>query len=100
MNQHRKIQRKIAGKKGKIEVPIKGKKRLDVLKGKKGVEVERSGDPRRISLALSRLKSKKTLKKELRVPQKDLDKATEIARKKRMKVVISNISGTKKRRIK
>jgi len=100
MGRHHKMQRQLAGTKGKTEVPLRGGKRLDVLKGRKAIEVERSGDPRRIALALNRLKVKRTLKKELKVPQKDLDKAVTIAKKKNIKVTITNLSGTKKRKIK
>ncbi|MCX7615952.1 MAG: hypothetical protein N2Z68_00950 [Patescibacteria group bacterium] len=97
MERHRQIQKQIARKKGKIEVPLTHKRRLDVLRKKKAIEIERSGSPERIVKALNRLKSKKTLSKELRVPQWDLDKAKEIGKKKKMRVVIKNISGTKKR---
>lgn len=96
MQRHRQIQKQIAGKRGKIEVPLRGRKRLDVLK-KKAIEIERSGDPKKIAKALSRLKSKKTLPKELSVPQRDIDKAKKIAEKKKMKFVIKNISGTRQR---
>ncbi|MBA7646661.1 hypothetical protein ES703_54427 [subsurface metagenome] len=98
--QHRRIQKKIAGKKGKVEIPISRKRKIDVQKGRKVVEIERSGDPKKISQALNRLKAKKGLKKEIRVPQKDLNKTKDIAKKKKMSVIIKNLSGTKIRSIK
>jgi len=94
---HKRIKNKIAGKSGKTEFVLKNKQRVDVIKGKKGCEVERS---QRILPALKRLKIMKTYKKELRVPQSNLKKAIEMALKIGFKGKISNLSGTKFKYIK
>lgn len=100
MNQHRKIQKKIAERKGKIEVSISRKRRLDVKKERQAIEIERSGNPVRIVQALSRLKAQRNFKKILLVPHKDLDKAKEIAKRKNINVVIQNLSRTSRRIVK
>ena len=94
---HKRLKRKFAGRKGKTEVPISRNRRLDAKRGKKALEVERSGN---IKKALLRLKTQRTLKKILRVPQKDLSKAANIAKTMKMKVVVTNLGGTKRRIIK
>jgi hypothetical protein len=91
---HRRLQSKLAGKKGKKEVPIKiGKKtrRRDVMTRKKVYEIERSGQPKRIKKALLRLQASKILK----VPNADLSIAAEIRGER--KITVSNLSGTKYR---
>ena len=97
---HRKAQRRLAGRGGRTEFPIPGRRRLDVKVGNRAVEIERSGQPPRISAALSRLRSQRNALKELRVPQRDLDKAAQIARKARMNVQVKNLSGTRRRQVK
>ena len=94
---HRQLQRKLAGGKGKIEVPIRGGRRVDVQKGRKVSEIERSGDPERIRQAIRRLRAKKTFKKELLVRDADLDKAKEIAQEEKGKLTIRNLSKTRRR---
>lgn len=94
---HGQLQRKLAGRKGKIEVPIRGGRRIDVQKGRKVSEIERSGDPERIRQAIRRLHAKKTFKKELLVRDADLDKAKEIAQKEKGKLTIQNLSKTRRR---
>jgi len=97
---HRTIAGHIAGRTGKREIPISGRRRLDVRRKLKVTEIERSGSSQRIKKALDRLKAKSTLKKELLVPQKDLDKAKKIAEKKKLPVLIQNLSKTQRRFIK
>jgi len=94
---HRQLQRKLAGGKGKIEVPIRGGRRVDAQKERKVSEIERSGDPERIRQAIRRLHAKKTFKKELLVRDADLDKAKEIAQKEKGKLTIQNLSKTRRR---
>ncbi|TET46249.1 hypothetical protein E3J62_04775 [candidate division TA06 bacterium] len=97
---HRRIQGRIAGRTGRREVPIKGRRRLDVKKGHRATEIERSGSRAGIQKSLSRLKTQKGVKRELLVPQKDLSKAKEIAQKKDMTVLIQNLSRSRRRIVK
>ena len=60
---HRRITRREAGKHGRTEVPIAGGRRLDVRKPREAVEVERSGAPKGIARALSRLKTQRNVRK-------------------------------------
>jgi len=90
---HRRHQKKAAGRKGRIEFPVDGI--LDVITPKKAIEIERSGKPERIRKALQRLAKTRKPHKILKVPNKDVTKACRITRKKRQKVTISNLSGTK-----
>ena len=91
---HKALKRRLAGKTGRTEVKIRGGERLDVQKGRVVAEVERHG---RIRQALLRLKTKKTLRKVLRVPQKDLEKAAAVAKAMKMRVTITNLRGTRRR---
>lgn len=95
---HKNLKNKLAGKSGKTEF-IKENYRLDVKKKRKVIEIEKSGN---INKALKRLSKFSNFKKELKVPQKDLLKAKIIALKKAniKKLTISNLSGTKKIKIK
>lgn len=97
---HKRIQGRVAGRTGRQEVPIRGGRRLDVKRGHRATEIERSGTRAGIQKSLSRLKSQKGVKRELLVPQKDLDKAKELARKKDMSVLIQNLSRSRRRIVK
>ena len=97
---HRRITRRQAGRRGRTEVPIPGGRRLDVRKPGEAGEVERSGNPQRIAQALSRLKTQRNVRKVLLVPQRDLDKAKDIAEKMKMNVLIQNLSKTRRRIVK
>ena len=90
---HRKHQKKAAGRRGQMEVRINGF--LDVETRKKAIEIERTGKPERIGKALQRLAKTKKPHKILRVPNQDVQKACRIARTRRQKVTISNLSGTR-----
>ena len=46
--QHARIAGRVAGSRGRTEVSISGKRKLDVKKGNIATEVERSSDPKRI----------------------------------------------------
>lgn len=92
---HRRHQRKAAGRQGQMEVHINGF--LDVRTPKKAIEFERTGRSERIKKALQRLAKTRKPHKILKVPNKDLSKACRIARERRQKVTISNLSGTKHR---
>lgn len=90
---HHRHQKKAAGRLGRIEVPINGF--LDVKTPKKAIEIERTGKSERIGKALQRLAKTRKPHKILKVPNKDVSKACRIARERRQKVTISNLSGTK-----
>lgn len=70
------------GNAAKKEVPIKGGRRLDAIRGHYTIEVERSGNKTGLNRALNRLKNQRNKSKILRVPQKDMEKAVEIAQRK------------------
>lgn len=90
---HRRHQRKAAGRRGQIEVHIDGF--LDVKTPKKTIEIERTGKSERIKKALQRLAKTRKPHKILKVPNKDVSKACRIARNRRQKVTISNLSSTR-----
>jgi len=94
---HKRAKNKAAGRNGRTEIPISRGRRLDAKNGHRATEIERSGSTRGISKALGRLKTQTNAKKELLVPNKDLDKAKNIAKKRGDNVLIQNISRTKRR---
>jgi len=90
-------------KKGKgnaklTEVAIPGRRRIDAIRGHFAIEVERGGTTNSINKALLKLKTQKNKKKILRVPHKDINKALELARKKKLKITVTNISKTKRKK--
>ena len=86
------------GNAARQEVSISGGRRLDAIRGNSAIEVERGGTTQAINKALSRLKTQTNKSKILRVPQDDMDMATELARKKNMKVTVTNLSKTKRKK--
>jgi len=80
------------------EVPIPGGRRLDAIRGRAAIEVERGGTPREIDQALSRLATQRNRPKILRVPQQDMDLAVERARAKGMNVTVTNLAKTKRKK--
>ena len=90
---HRRHQKKAAGRRGQIEVHIDGF--LDARTPKKAIEIERTGKSERIERALQRLAKVRKPHKILKVPNKDLSKACRIARRRRQKVTISNLSSSR-----
>ena len=91
--------KKAKGNAAKKEVPIKGGRRLDAIRGHYAIEVERSGSKSGLNKALSRLKTQTNKSKILRVPQKDMEKAIEIAGHKGINVTITNLGKTKRKHI-
>ncbi len=91
-------------KKGKTgarkEVPISGGRKLDSIRGNTAIEVERGGNKQSINKALSRLSTQSNKSKLLKVPQKDIEMAVDLAINKKMNVVVSNLSGTKRKKTK
>lgn len=82
----------------RTEVPISRGRRLDAIRGRFAIEVERSGSRQGINRALSRLRTQTNKSKILRVPDRDMDKAVALARKKHMNVAVTNLSKNKRRR--
>jgi len=80
------------GSAARTEVPIPGNRRLDALRGTSAIEVERSGQGRKIDQALSRLATQANKSKILRVPQNDMPLAAEHVQKSGMKVTVTNLS--------
>lgn len=98
-SKHKKAKRKAAGKSGRTEVALKGKKRLDAATRKTATEIEYSGTMDGLVRAARRLKASWKPRKVLQVPQKDLSKAAEAMRKAGVSGTVKNISGTKRRSI-
>lgn len=92
---HKRIKSKVAGKSGRKEVPIKGRRRLDVMTKHKAVEIERGG-PSRIEKAARRLKASRKSQKVLIVPLKSMSKARKVMRKVSVSGTVRNISGSKR----
>ena len=88
--------RKGKGNAARTEVPIPGKRRLDAIRGKSAIEVERGGTPQKIDQALARLKTQTSKNKILRVPQNDMKMAADRVEKKNMKITVTNLSKTKR----
>jgi len=96
---HKRLKNKLAGKQGETEVPLPGGQRLDAANKDTAFEVENSGNPDLIKLALQRLNKSKKRKKVLAVPQKDFDKGIEVMKKINFSGTIRNLGGTKKKHI-
>jgi len=86
------------GNAARQEVPIPGNRRLDAIRGRHAIEVERSGTTHGIDQALSRLRTQRSKNKILRVPQKDMDVAVDRARQKGMNVTVTNLSKTRRKK--
>lgn len=99
--QHKRLQNKAAGRTGKIEVKLPGRRLLDALtaSGKRATEVERSGQRKALEKAAGRLKVSRAKQKTLQVPQKDLSKAVEAMKKRSVSGTVKNMSGTKRRSV-
>lgn len=90
-----------AGPNGQTEVPLPGGRRLDALSadGKKATEIERSGDPALLQKAARRLAASEAPQRVLKVPQPDMPAAAEAMRAAGVSGTLTNLSGTKKQRI-
>jgi len=83
---HKRVKRRVAGKKGKPEKKLKYGGRLDAGTRTKAFEYERSGDPARLARAIRKLKRSRKPHQILAVSRKrDVLKAIKIARKLRAK---------------
>lgn len=86
------------GNAARQKVPIPGNRRLDAIRGKYAIEVERSGTIQGIDQALSRLRTQRSKSKILRVPQRDMQRALERARRKNLRVTVTNLSKTRRKK--
>ena len=99
---HQRAKRRAAGTGGRTEKPLPGGQRLDAITsgGHRATEVERSGDPARLHEAVQRLNKSGAPQRVLQVPQKDLEKAAEIARAESNKsMTVKNMGGTQRQRV-
>ena len=98
---HRRAKRRAAGSRGRTEVPLRGKQRLDALSkgGGRATEVERSGSSTRLESAAQRLRKSGAPQKVLQVPQKDMGSAVKAMRKTGIGGTIKNMGGTKRWRV-
>ncbi|WAC06810.1 MAG: hypothetical protein OS130_11185 [Thermodesulfobacteriota bacterium] len=90
-----KSHKKGKGSAARTEVPIPGKRRLDAIRGKSTIEVERGGTAQKIDQALFRLKTQMNKNKILRVPQNDMEMAMKRVHHKGINVKVTNLSKTK-----
>lgn len=74
--------------------------RLDVSTKIKDVEIQRDASPQKLGHAIRKLKDSTKPQRVLRVPQKDMNKAADIAKKLKANITITNIGKTKRRKIK
>ncbi len=98
---HRRAKKRAAGRGGRIEVRLKGNKRLDALTrgGGRATEVERSGSTTGLSAAARRLKQSRAPQKVLQVPQWDMGAAVTAMRKAGIGGTVKNMGGTKRWRV-
>ena len=81
------------------EKPVRGG-RLNAWTKIKAVEIERTGSTEGLKHAIEKLKGSHKPQKILRVQQKDMEKARQIAKQGRAKITITNLSKTKRTSIK
>jgi len=86
------------GSAARTEVLIPRNRRLDAVRGKHAIEVERGGTPGKIDQALSRLRTQTNKNKILRVPQSDMGLAVQCAQQKKMNVTVTNLAKTKRKK--
>ena len=96
---HKRAKSKAAGKSGKTEAPLKGNRRVDAQTKGRATEIERSGNKARLEKAAQRLKDSKKPQKVLQVPQKDMPKAAEAMKARRVKGTIKNMRGSKRKSV-
>ena len=96
---HKKAKAKAAGSSGKTEKKQKGGTRLDAVTSKKAVEVERSGDPKRLEHSAKKLGKSGKSQKVLQVPQHHMPKAEAAMKKARVSGTVMNMGETKRKSI-
>ena len=98
---HKTAKQRAAGRRGRTEVPLPGKRRLDAKTsgGGRATEVERSGNEASLEKAARRLKASRAKQKVLQVPQKDMTKAAKAMRRIHVGGTVKNMGGTKSRSV-
>lgn len=95
---HKRVKGHAAGRGGETEQKIKYGGRIDVLTPTKAVEIERGGK-KSLEQAVRRLERVRRSTRILRVPEDNFSKAIEIAKKSDKKITVTNLVGTKRRRV-
>ena len=93
---HIRIKKKLAGKNGKVEVPLSGRRRLDAATKCRAYEIERSGRSSRLRKAALRLLDSGKKQKILTVPYQHMVKAKQAMKSVGVKGSIKNMGGTKR----
>lgn len=90
-----------ADSEGPVEAALARRRRLDAQAGDYGdsIEVERSDNPAHLERAAKRLRTSSDPQRVLKVPQWNMAKAAEAMRKAGVSGVVSNLSGTRKRKV-
>lgn len=98
---HKRAQSRAAGRRGKTEVPLPRRRRLDALteSGKRATEIERSGNRALLRKAARRLKSSGASQKVLQVPQPDMAEGATAMKAEGVKGTVKNMTGTKRRSV-
>ena len=96
---HKRGKSKAAGKSGKTEKPIGGKRRVDAVTKIKATEIERSGSSEGLKKAAERLRDSRKRQKVLQVPEKDMKKATDAMREVGVSGTVKNMGGTKRKSV-
>jgi hypothetical protein len=93
---HKRAKWRAAGWGGAVEVPLPSGRRLDALSrdGRRGTEVETSGDFALLLLAISRLVESGVPKKVLRVPQRHMRMAAAALRHAGVSAWVQNMYGS------
>ncbi len=95
---HKRVKGHAAGRSGETEKKIKYGGRIDALTPTKAVEIERGGK-KGLQQAVRRLERVRRSTRILRVPENNFAKAIEIAKKSSKKITVTNLVGTKRRRV-
>lgn len=92
---HKQAKSKAAGRTGRTEVAIRGKRRLDAATPMRATEIERSGRERQLVRAAQRLRDSNKPQKVLVVPQKHMAAAGKAMRRVGVAGTVKNLSGTR-----
>jgi hypothetical protein len=95
---HKRVKGHAAGISGETEKKIKYGGRIDVLTPTKAVEIERGGG-KGLQQAVRRLECARRSSRILKVPEYNFEKAIEIAKRSDKKITVTNLVGTRRRRV-
>jgi len=101
---HKRAKRKAAGRGGRVEVPLRRRRRLDARKKIRGAfraeEIQRTGSRKAFLDAARKLRDSRSKIKILRTRQENMDKAIEAMRKAGVRGQVINMGGTKRKYVK